>query len=146
MKAHDAKTRAWLALPDHIRSAILSSDPDGRWRCAPYAAEAIALGMVEPRNHPRHYLTTEAMGLRAHAASSGRMITQRERLLVAGILERIVERDIDRRGIRATVDPALHGIDASDLAEFADAMRHCVDGDDLALANEAARGVGGDDT
>jgi hypothetical protein len=69
------------------------------------------------------------------------MLTTRTRRIIAEALDRLIQRDIDRRGIRGTYKPECLGIDAQTLAEFADAMRLDHDGDDVRLAEQAVDAV-----
>jgi hypothetical protein len=77
----------------------------------------------------------------AGAALRARALTTRDRRIVAEVLDRLVQRDIDRRGIRDTYRPELLTLDASTLSEFAAAMRLDYDGDDVDLAHAAADSV-----
>jgi hypothetical protein len=69
------------------------------------------------------------------------MLTTRTRRIIAEVLDHIVQRDIDSRGIRETYNPENLTMHADVLSDFADAMRLDHDGDDVSLAESAVDAV-----
>lgn len=60
-------------------------------------------------------------------------MNERERRIVAEVIDRLIQRDIDDRGIRETYQSDVLSISAARLSEFATALRLDADGDDVDL-------------
>ena len=56
------------ALKTHVGGANSGEDyyRDGRWRTAPLGAEALSRKVIEPGEHPKHYLTKLGWELGRH--------------------------------------------------------------------------------
>jgi len=71
-------------------------------------------------------------------------LTQRDRRLVAEVIDRYMQRDIDRRGIRDTFVRCNLTCAADGLLEFTAGIRLDADGDDVDLLREAIAAVDSD--
>jgi hypothetical protein len=80
----------------------------------------------------------------ADGLSADEGLTTRDRRIIAEVLDRLIQRDIERRAIRETYHPSLLSIEAAKLSEFAAALRLDCDGDDVSLAEAAVDAVDGD--
>lgn len=65
-------------------------------------------------------------------------LTQRDRIMVAEVIRRYLARDIEARGIVDTYKADVLSVLAFDLAEFADELVNCCDGDSVDLAEAVA--------